>query len=53
MNQAFHSRVDDLPHPGEKGPPIETANTFCQSMQATSIEIISNNSGINNFFMVR
>ena len=50
MNQAFHSRVDDLPHPGEKGPPIETANRFCESMQATSIEIISNNSGINNFF---
>ncbi|TLX89914.1 MAG: hypothetical protein E6K97_04335 [Thaumarchaeota archaeon] len=50
MNQAFHSRVDDLPHPGEKSQPIETANRFCESMQAKSIEIISNNSGINNFF---
>src|SRR5437867_1504915 len=44
MNQAFHSRVDDLPHPGEKSQPIETANRFCESMQAKSIEIISENS---------
>ena len=50
MNEAFHSRVDDLPHPGEKGPPSEIAKMFCQSMEAKSIEIISNNYGINNFF---
>jgi hypothetical protein len=50
MNQAFHSRVDDLPHPREKGPPIETVMGFCESMEAMSIEIISNNYGINNFF---
>jgi hypothetical protein len=50
MNQAFHSRVDDLPHPGDKCAPIETANKFCESMEAMSIEIISNNSGINDFF---
>jgi hypothetical protein len=50
MNQAFHSRVDDLPHPREKGPPIETVKGYCESMEAMSIEIISNNYGINNFF---
>jgi hypothetical protein len=50
MNEAFHSRVDDLPHPGEKGAPSEIAKMFCQSMEAKSIEIISNNYGINNFF---
>lgn len=50
MNQAFHSRADDLPHPREKGPPIEIVNRFCEGMEATSIEIISNNYGINNFF---
>lgn len=50
MNEAFHSRVDDLPHPGEKGAPSENAKMFCQSMEAKSIEIISNNYGINNFF---
>jgi len=50
MNEAFHSRVDDLPHPGEKGPPSEIAKIICQSMEAKSIEIISNNYGINNFF---
>jgi hypothetical protein len=50
MNQAFHSRVDDLPHPREKGPPMETVISFCESMGAMSIDIISNNYGINNFF---
>src|SRR6476619_404263 len=34
MNEVFHSREDDLPHPGEKYPPIE----------------ISNNSGIHNIY---
>ncbi len=50
MNEAFSSRMDDLPHPGDKGPPIEIAEKFCQDMGAMSIEIVSNNSGINNFF---
>lgn len=50
MNNAFDSRVDNLPHPGQKCPPIETANKFCEGMEAMSIEIISNNSGINDFF---
>ncbi|HEY7226687.1 MAG TPA: hypothetical protein VH481_01015 [Nitrososphaeraceae archaeon] len=50
MNEAFHSRVDDLPHPGERQPPIEIANKFCENMEAMSIEIISNNSGINNIY---
>ena len=50
MNQAFDSRVDNLPHPGQKCPPIETANKLCEGMEAMSIEIISNNSGINDFF---
>ena len=50
MNEVFHSRVDDLPHPGEKCPPIEIANNFCENMEAMSIEIISNNSGIHNIY---
>jgi len=50
MNEAFSSRIDDLPHPGDKGPPIEIAEKFCEDMGAMSIEIVSNNSGINNFF---
>jgi hypothetical protein len=50
MNQAFDSRVDNLPHPGQKCPPIEIANKLCEEMEAKSIEIISNNSGINDFF---
>jgi hypothetical protein len=50
MNEVFHSRVDDLPHPGEKCPPTEIANEFCENMEAKSIEIISNNSGIHNIY---
>jgi hypothetical protein len=50
MNKAFNSRVDDLPHPASKGPPLEIAEKFCQDIGAMSIEIVSNNSGINNFF---
>jgi hypothetical protein len=50
MNVAFHSRQDDLPHPGEKGPPYEIAEKFSKNMEAKAIEIISNNYGINNLF---
>jgi hypothetical protein len=50
MNEAFQSRIDNFPHPGVTGPPIEIANKTCEGMNAMSIEIISNNNGINNFF---
>jgi hypothetical protein len=50
MNEAFQSRIDNFPHPAVTGPPIEIANKICEDMNAMSVEIISNNSGINNFF---
>jgi hypothetical protein len=50
MNEAFQSRIDNFPHPAVIGPPLEIANKICEGMNAMSIEIISNNSGINNFF---
>jgi hypothetical protein len=50
MNEAFRSRTDNLPHPATIGPPVEVANKICEGMNAKSIEIVSNNSGIHNFF---
>ena len=50
MNEAYDARIDNLPHPGEIGPPIDIATNFCQDISAMSIEIVSNNSGINDFF---
>ncbi|HJU79832.1 MAG TPA: hypothetical protein VJ599_09750 [Nitrososphaeraceae archaeon] len=50
MNEAFQARIDDLPHPATIGPPIEVANKISEGMNAKSIEIVSNNSGINNIY---
>lgn len=50
MNEAFQSRTDNLPHPSMTGPPIEIANKISEGMNAKSIEIVSNNSGINNLY---
>lgn len=50
MNEAFQSRTDNLPHPSMIGPPIEIANKISEGMNAKSIEIVSNNSGINNLY---
>lgn len=50
MNEAFQSRTDNLPHPAKIGPPIEIANKISEGMNAKSIEIVSNNSGINNVY---
>ena len=50
MNEAFKSRTDNFPHPALTGPPIEVANKLCEGMNAKSVEITSNNSGINNVF---
>jgi hypothetical protein len=50
MNEAFQSRIDDLPHPTLIGPPTEVATKLCEGMKAKSIEIISSNDGITNIF---
>lgn len=50
MNEAFQSRTDNLPHPAKIGPPIEIANKISEGMNAKSIEIVSNNNGINNVY---
>ena len=50
MNEAFKSRTDNFPHPALNGPPIEVANKLCEGMNAKSVEITSNNIGINRIF---
>lgn len=50
MNEAFQSRPDNFPHPATIVPPIEVASKVSEGMNAKSIEIVSNNGGINNIY---
>lgn len=46
MNKAFTARQNNLPNPGVRSRPLEIALSACQSIHATSIELIANKSGI-------
>lgn len=46
MSEAFNARQDNLPKPGVKGSPLKIALSNCESIAATSIELIANSFGI-------
>ena len=49
MLDAFKKRDSDIPKPGQPSPSIQVANEFVDSFEVSSIEIISNSSGIIDF----
>ena len=46
MTKAFNARQNNLPNPGVRSRPLEIALYACQSIHATSIELIANKSGV-------